>query len=271
MDESDALPVALGRRGHPQDRGGQQPVGGHAPVRGPAARAWDVQLYLKDESVHPTGSLKHRLARSLFLYGLVQRLDRARAPPSSRRPSGSTAVSRGVLRPAARAAVRRGHAAHHHRREDRADRVLRRQLPPRRRPARGLRRGAAGSPPRRGGHYMDQFTYAERATDWRGNNNIAESIFEQLALERHPIPAGSSSGAGTGGTSGHHRPLHPLPAARHRAVRGRPGELRVLRRLADRRRLGFTHRPRLPDRGHRPARVEPSLHPLRHRPHDPGP
>src|SRR5580765_5043644 len=29
-----------------------------------------VDLYLKDESVHPTGSLKHRLARSLFLYAL---------------------------------------------------------------------------------------------------------------------------------------------------------------------------------------------------------
>lgn len=29
-----------------------------------------ITLYLKDESTHPTGSLKHRLARSLFLYGL---------------------------------------------------------------------------------------------------------------------------------------------------------------------------------------------------------
>ncbi len=48
---------------------------------------------------------------------------------------------------------------------------------------------------------MDQFTYAERATDWRGNNNIAESIFAQLALERHPIPAWIVVGAGTGGTS----------------------------------------------------------------------
>ena len=27
----------------------------------------DIQLYFKDESTHPTGSLKHRLARSLFL------------------------------------------------------------------------------------------------------------------------------------------------------------------------------------------------------------
>jgi cysteine synthase A len=52
-----------------------------------------------------------------------------------------------------------------------------------------------------GGHYMDQFTYAERATDWRGNNNIAESIFEQLAQERHPVPAWVVVGAGTSGTS----------------------------------------------------------------------
>ena len=29
-----------------------------------------IHLYFKDESTHPTGSLKHRLARSLFLYGL---------------------------------------------------------------------------------------------------------------------------------------------------------------------------------------------------------
>jgi cysteine synthase A len=52
-----------------------------------------------------------------------------------------------------------------------------------------------------GGHFMDQFTYAERATDWRGNNNIAESIFEQLSLEPHPVPAWVVVGAGTGGTS----------------------------------------------------------------------
>ena len=29
-----------------------------------------IDLYLKDESTHPTGSLKHQLARSLFLYAL---------------------------------------------------------------------------------------------------------------------------------------------------------------------------------------------------------
>ncbi len=49
-----------------------------------------------------------------------------------------------------------------------------------------------------GGHYLDQFTHAERATDWRGNNNIAESVFEQLAAEEHPCPSGSSSAPAPG-------------------------------------------------------------------------
>ena len=43
-------------------------------LRYPLPSSWcadaDVQLYLKDETTHITGSLKHRLARSLFLYGL---------------------------------------------------------------------------------------------------------------------------------------------------------------------------------------------------------
>jgi len=52
-----------------------------------------------------------------------------------------------------------------------------------------------------GGHYLDQFTNAERATDWRGNNNIAESIFLQMRDENHPIPDWIVVGAGTGGTA----------------------------------------------------------------------
>ena len=52
-----------------------------------------------------------------------------------------------------------------------------------------------------GGHYMDQFTFAERATDWRGNNNIAESMFAQMDRERFPVPRWIVVGAGTGGTS----------------------------------------------------------------------
>lgn len=52
-----------------------------------------------------------------------------------------------------------------------------------------------------GGHYLDQFTNAERATDWRGNNNIAESIYVQMREEKHPTPEWIVVGAGTGGTS----------------------------------------------------------------------
>jgi cysteine synthase A len=48
---------------------------------------------------------------------------------------------------------------------------------------------------------MDQFTYAERVTDWRGNNNIAESLFEQMEEEPFGVPTWVVVGAGTGGTS----------------------------------------------------------------------
>ncbi|HOK11290.1 MAG TPA: pyridoxal-phosphate dependent enzyme, partial [Ottowia sp.] len=60
------------------------------PIELPALAG--VQIYLKDESTHPTGSLKHRLARSLFLYGLCNgwiREDTTIIESSS----GSTAVS----------------------------------------------------------------------------------------------------------------------------------------------------------------------------------
>ncbi|WP_232324327.1 pyridoxal-phosphate dependent enzyme, partial [Variovorax sp. WDL1] len=40
------------------------------PLPLPGFAAHGIDLYLKDESTHPTGSLKHRLARSLFLYAL---------------------------------------------------------------------------------------------------------------------------------------------------------------------------------------------------------
>ena len=51
-----------------------------------------VELYFKDESSHPTGSLKHRLARSLFLYALANGWLREGCPVIEA-SSGSTAVS----------------------------------------------------------------------------------------------------------------------------------------------------------------------------------
>src|SRR5579864_8017266 len=62
------------------------------PLPLPAFASAGIDLYLKDESTHPTGSLKHRLARSLFLYALCN--DHIRqGTPVVEASSGSTAVS----------------------------------------------------------------------------------------------------------------------------------------------------------------------------------
>ena len=165
----------------------------------PLCADWGIDLYLKDESVHPTGSLKHRLARSLFLYALCNGWI-VEDTPIIEASSGSTAVSEAyfarmlglpfvAVMPATTSQEKIGLIEFHggvcHLVDDPAEVVA------------TARRMAAD----RNGHYMDQFTYAERATDWRGNNNIAESIFQQMAMERHPVPAWIVVGAGTGGTS----------------------------------------------------------------------
>ena len=58
----------------------------------PLPAEWGINLYLKDESVHPTGSLKHRLARSLVLYGLCNNWI-TEGTTLVEASSGSTAVS----------------------------------------------------------------------------------------------------------------------------------------------------------------------------------
>ncbi|QIK75116.1 PLP-dependent cysteine synthase family protein [Nocardioides piscis] len=158
-----------------------------------------VDLYLKDESTHPTGSLKHRLARSLFLYGLCSGLI-SEGTQIVEASSGSTAVSEAFF---ARllglpfTAVMPSTTSHAKVAliEREGGRCVLVDDPS---SVYDVARGLAAES---GGHYLDQFTYAERATDWRGNNNIAESIFEQLSMERFPTPEWVVVGAGTGGTS----------------------------------------------------------------------
>ncbi|MDA2889800.1 PLP-dependent cysteine synthase family protein [Mycolicibacterium sp. BiH015] len=172
-------------------------------LRYPLPSSWsgdvDVALYLKDETTHITGSLKHRLARSLFLYALCNGWigeDTTVIEASS----GSTAVSEAyfaamlglpfiAVMPASTSASKialiESQGGRCHFVSESAQVYAEAQ------------RLAAET----GGHYLDQFTNAERATDWRGNNNIAESIFEQLGEESHPVPEWIVVGAGTGGTS----------------------------------------------------------------------
>jgi cysteine synthase len=168
-------------------------------IRLPLPPAWgDIALYLKDESSHPSGSLKHRLARSLFLHALVNGWlhEGCTVVEAS---SGSTAISEACFArllelpfvavmprstsPAKIAAIEfEGGRCH---------------LIDDPRQVYGQAQQLADAC---GGHYLDQFTYAERATDWRGNNNIGQSIFDQMARERHPVPHWLVAGAGTGGT-----------------------------------------------------------------------
>jgi cysteine synthase len=172
-------------------------------LRYPLPSAWcdgvEVELYLKDETTHITGSLKHRLARSLFLYGLCNGWigENTTVIEAS---SGSTAVSEAyfaamlglpfiAVMPSSTSATKirliesQGGRCHFVAESSQvyaeAERLAEET----------------------GGHYLDQFTNAERATDWRGNNNIAESIFDQMHDERFPIPEWIVVGAGTGGTS----------------------------------------------------------------------
>ena len=93
----------------------------------PLPAEWGISLYLKDESVHPTGSLKHRLARSLVLYGLCNNwIKRGHHPRGG--VLGIHGGQRGLLRAAARAAVRGGDAGLDRTGEVRVDRVLRRTM-----------------------------------------------------------------------------------------------------------------------------------------------
>src|ERR1700742_4170922 len=122
-----------------------------------------VDLYLKDESTPPSGSLKHRLARSLFLYGLCNGWIRP-GRPVIEASSGSTAVSEAyfaqlvgvpfiAVMPRTTSSEKcrliEFHGGQCHFVDD----------------SRKMSEESARLAVETGGHYMDQFTYAERATD----------------------------------------------------------------------------------------------------------
>jgi cysteine synthase A len=168
-------------------------------LRLPVPAGLPVDIYLKDESTHPTGSLKHRLARSLFLHALCSG-DIGPDTTVVEASSGSTAISEAYFArllglPFVAVIARstsREKVALIEREGGRCELV---DSPGQ------VYSAARALADRLGGHYLDQFTNAERATDWRGNNNIAESIFDQMSEEPHPVPAWVVVGAGTGGTS----------------------------------------------------------------------
>lgn len=159
----------------------------------------EIRFLLKDESVHPTGSLKHRLARSLFLYALCSGRLRAGQTVIDA-SSGSTAISEAwfaqrlglpftAVMPRCTAIAKQREIAALGGRcelvESGADPALH----------------ALALAEKLGACYLDQFGLASSATDWRGNNNIAQSILQQCEEINAGDPTWIVCGAGTGGTS----------------------------------------------------------------------
>lgn len=159
----------------------------------------NVHLYIKDESTHPTGSLKHRLARSLFLYALCNGKIQQNTSIIEA-SSGSTAVSEAyfakmigvpfiAVMPKSTAISKIKQIEFYGGQCHFVD------------AAPQMHDEAVALAKKLNGYFMDQFKNAERATDWRGNNNIAESIYKQMEMEPYHVPSHIVMSAGTGGTS----------------------------------------------------------------------
>jgi cysteine synthase A len=167
--------------------------------RFPLPAEWGIDLFLLDESVHPTGSLKHRLSRSLFLHGLCDGSITA-GMSIVEASSGSTAVSEAyharllglpfvAVMPAGTSSSKlnliAAQGGSYHLVPTAADVV-----PTAHRLAQ-----------ERGGRFLDQFANAELVTDWRGADSIAAALLARLAVEGRGDPQWIVVGAGTGGTA----------------------------------------------------------------------
>ena len=168
-------------------------------ARFPLPAEWGIDLYLKDESAHPTGSLKHRLARSLLMQALVDG-DIAEGTTLVEASSGSTAVSeayfaRALGLPFVAVMPRTTSARKIELIESYGARCV---FVDRAADMVSTARGLADSV---GGYFVDQFSFASAVSDWMGETGIAAEIVSQLHGEPHPIPDWFVVGVGTGGTS----------------------------------------------------------------------
>ncbi|MHC3814464.1 pyridoxal-phosphate dependent enzyme [Streptomyces sp. NBC_00341] len=151
-----------------------------------------LRLYLKRESEQPSGSHKHRLAAALLTHALASgRLTPGR--PVIEASSGSTAISEAWycerLGIDFHAVVPSGTAPE--------KLALITQYGGQVHPVDGdIVEEAKKLTTALDGHFMDQFTYAERAYDWRGEEGLAPELIRAV-----PDLAWFVMGAGTGGTA----------------------------------------------------------------------
>ena len=174
-------------------------------------------ILIKDESVHPTKSLKHRVARSLMQFGLCNGL----IGPGTHiveASSGSAAISEAyfakllgleftAIVPASTAKAK-------------IDAIL--ELGGNVetvQPGQDLVSAAGRFAERADRLFLDQFLNAERASCWRGSTNIAAELLAQFEAQGRAPPDWIVVGSGTGGTSS--------AIARHLRLRGLWGRTRL--------------------------------------------
>lgn len=157
-----------------------------------------ARLLFKDESAHPTGSLKHRLARALLLQGIRQAVIGPDTPLFDA-SSGNTAVSEAwfarllglryfALIPATTSPGKQALI-----RAFGGECVMVKA-------GACCKQEAARLAREHGGYFLDQFRNAVLAVDWREHNVIAE-LLAQLRDSDLPQPDWFVTGAGTGGTA----------------------------------------------------------------------
>ncbi|MEU3227314.1 pyridoxal-phosphate dependent enzyme [Streptomyces sp. NPDC006976] len=183
----------------------------------PAVRGIDI--YLKDESAHPTGSMKYRLVRAMFTEALASGA-LTEGTPVVAATSGAVAVAGArfarLLGLAFTAVVPAGTPVRALAGiEEEGGRWQRGELPPA-----ALQDEARAVAGRLGAHFLDHFTDAGRAVAACGEPTIADEVFEQLSREPHPVPEWIVTGAGTGATS--------AAVGRHLRAHGHPTRLAVV-------------------------------------------
>lgn len=160
---------------------------------------WGIALYLKDESTHPSGSLKHRLARAL-LTDAIRSGNVSEGTTLVEASSGSTAVSEAYF---ARllgldfvAVVPAGTSAAKLRLiEEQGGRCVRVDDP------NDVYAVAADLGARPDWYNLDQFGRAADVYAWDGEDSLIRSVLGQMRHEQHARPDWIVVGAGTGGTS----------------------------------------------------------------------
>ncbi|WP_285773433.1 pyridoxal-phosphate dependent enzyme [Microtetraspora sp. NBRC 13810] len=168
---------------------------GPTPLREfPLPAGWGVRLWLKDESAHPTGSLRHRHARALFRFAIASgRIHGYTTVVEA--TGGNSAVAQayfarllGLKYIAVMPGDRERSAGQAAMVEELGGECRFHNPPPAiydeaRRLAEDL-----------GGHYLDQFTWAERAIDWQ-DPGLAGELFDQMPEEPEWVVAGAATGA----------------------------------------------------------------------------